>query len=76
MFGDFRKLPPVRDAALYNDHFNDAMSSEGSLIFQTFEKVVELSVCHRQKSDIQFSKILDPMAFGEFSDEDSQALSQ
>ena len=25
MFGDFRQLPPVKDAPLYNDHFNDAM---------------------------------------------------
>ena len=56
MFGDFRQLPPVKDAPFCNNHFNDAMSSEGSLIYKTFEKLVELSVCHRQKSDIQFLK--------------------
>ena len=53
MFGNFRQLQPVRDTPLYDNKFTDSMASNGSLIFQNFEKVVELSVCHCQSSDIE-----------------------
>ena len=33
------------------------MCGEGALTFQTFEKVIELSVCHRQSTDVEFSNI-------------------
>ena len=39
------------------------------------EHVVELSVCHRQSSDIEFSNLLDRVAVGEFNDKDYQTLS-
>ena len=48
----------------------------GSLIFRTSQRVVELSVCHRQKSAIEFAKILVHVAAGEVTDEDFYTLSQ
>ena len=53
MFSDFRQLPPVIDTPLRDNKWTDSMASNGSLIFQNFEKVVELSVCHCQSSDIE-----------------------
>ena len=50
MFGDFRKLPPVKDFPLYRKDLVDPWAVNGSLVFQTFQKAVELSVCHRQKN--------------------------
>ena len=39
MFGDFRQLPPAKDAPLYNKIFTDQMCGEGALTFQTFENL-------------------------------------
>ena len=44
------------------------MCNLGLFIFQNFEKFVELSICHRQNSDIVFSEILDRVAIGQFND--------
>ena len=74
MFGDFQQLPRVKDTPLYHNKFFDSMCSNGLLVFKTFEKIVELSVCHRQSSDIEFSKILDRVAIGEINDNDYTTL--
>ena len=39
LFGDFQQLPLVEDTPLYHNKFSDSMSSNGSLIFKTFEKM-------------------------------------
>ena len=47
MFGDFRELPPVKVTALYSDQFFEETSSKGELIFDSFERVIKLSVSFR-----------------------------
>ena len=76
MFGDFRQLPPVRDTPLYDNKLTDSMASIGSLIFQNFKKVIELSVCNLQSSDIEFSNLRDRVAVCEFNDKDYQSFSE
>ena len=44
------------------------------LVFITFEKIVEHSVCHRQSLNIEFSKILGHVAIGEINDNDYNTL--
>ena len=41
MFGDFKQLPPVKDTALYSDEFFNDDSLKGSLIFDSFENVID-----------------------------------
>ena len=59
MFGDFRQLPPVKDFPLYSKDLVDPWAVNVSLVFQTLQKVVELSVCHRQKTDIETGEVPD-----------------
>ena len=75
MFGDFRQLPPVKDTALYSDEFFNDDSLKGSLIFDSFEHVIELSVTYRQNNDKQFSDILERVAYGEITNDDYNTLS-
>ena len=50
------------------------MCGEGALTFQTFEKVIKLSVSHRQCTDVEFSNILDHVASGKFNVVDYETL--
>ena len=55
MFGNFRQLPLVKYTALYSDEFFNDDLLKGSLIFDLFEHVTELSVTYQQYNNIQFS---------------------
>ena len=48
IFGGFRRLPLVKDTALYSNVFPNDEALKGSLIFQSFEQVIELSFAYRQ----------------------------
>ena len=51
------------------------MCGESALTFQTSGKVIELSVCHRQSTDVKFANILDHVASGQFNYVDYETLS-
>ncbi|XP_014227238.1 uncharacterized protein LOC106652660 [Trichogramma pretiosum] len=76
MFGDFRQLPPVKDAAIFMTKFNDFMSTNGRLVFDSFQVFVELSISHRQKDDTTFSQLLDHVASGNITSEEYNMLVQ
>ena len=48
---------------------------EISLIFQSFELFIELSVAYRQNTDINFSQLLEHVAYGYITDDDHDTLS-
>ena len=54
MFGDFRQLPLVNNRALYSNVFSNNNALKGSLIYESFEHVIELSVAYIQNTDINF----------------------
>lgn len=75
LFGDFRQLPPVKNAALYSSTFFDTMSQQGRLFFNEFEAFIELNCSHRQStSDASFRNLLENLASGNFSAEDHALL--
>lgn len=64
---------PVKDVPLYYNSFVEKMAFNGLLLFP---KVVELSVYHRQSSNIRFPRILNRVAVGDITYEDFQTSSQ
>lgn len=69
-FGDFRQLPPVKDSALYSETSGD-MAAKGRLVFETFQKFIELKNSHRQATDTTaFPSMLDRLARGSLTTED------
>ena len=75
MFGDFRQLLPVKSTALYSNVFPNNDALKGSLIFQPFEHVTELSVAYIQNTDINFTQLLERVAYGYITDDDYDTLS-
>ena len=64
-----------RQKLLCSDEFFNDDSLKGSLIFDSFEHVIELSVTYRQNNDRQFSDILEREAYGEITLDDYNTLS-
>lgn len=71
LFGDFRQLPPVKDTVLYADKLYDTMSTEGLMVFKTFQVFLELKHAHRQSLDTSgFSDLVELLAIGQFTKKD------
>ena len=47
---------------------------EISLIFQSFELFIELSVAYRQNTDINFSQLLERVKYGDITDNNYDTL--
>ena len=74
-FGDFRQLPPVKDAPLYSNSFFDTMSQQGRLFFNEFQFFIELGCSHRQSNaDESFRNMLENLASGTFTEADHTLL--
>ena len=60
---------------LCSDEFFNDDSLKGSLIFDSFEHVIELSVTYRQNNDRQFSDIIERVVYGGTPHDDYNTLS-
>jgi len=75
LFGDFRQLPPVKDAPLHTKYSMNKIVMDGIAAFQSFKKVFELKICQRQITDNSgFADLLERIARGQMNDEDFNAL--
>ena len=75
LFGDYWQLPPVLDTPAYADRFFDDASSEGAVVFKSFEAFFELRTNHRQSDDHRVGKIFHRLALGEITEDHHKMLS-
>lgn len=75
LFGDYRQLPPIGDPAVYSSNIDSLEAAIGKELFTTFEKSIELKTSHRQKSDREFSSLLERLGSSKISVEDYSKLS-
>ena len=61
----FGSLFMYNDTVLYSDEFFNDDSLKGSLIYDSYEHVIEFSLMYRRNNDKQFSDILERVAYGE-----------
>lgn len=47
---------------VYNNKLKDKMSTDGVVVFDSFQLYMQLTITQRQKSDIVFSELLDNLA--------------
>jgi ATP-dependent DNA helicase PIF1 len=76
LFGDFRQLPPVAVVSLYSSGVSSPLELQGQLLFDGFDRFIELSVCQRQRGDDseEFRTLLDNIANGTPTDRDYELL--
>jgi ATP-dependent DNA helicase PIF1 len=76
LFGDIRQLPPVRVKALFSSGVFNPLALQGQMLFDGFDRFIELSVCQRQRGDDseEFRTLLDNIANGTPTDRDYELL--
>lgn len=76
LFGDLRQLPPVKDLAIYMPPGDD-FSSVALALVRRFQKIIILSIGHRQlPSQERFKQVLDSLATGNVAVSDWEFLMQ
>ncbi|XP_074596306.1 ATP-dependent DNA helicase Pif1-like [Brevipalpus obovatus] len=76
LFGDYRQLPPVKDAAVYrsNPRRNQDIQ-DGLVASSSIQQFIELRTCHRQReATLEFRQLLDNLSNGNFTRENYDLL--